>query len=98
MPAKRPKRARKPKSVDRWQQRVTRSDQSLELEPGVFTSDDPAEVARSLLRSAKKRERPFRAAMSVLVFHINRSGRNLTKSRRSVLKKAKAELRALRDG
>jgi hypothetical protein len=34
--------------------------------------------------------------MSVLVFHINRSGRNLSQARRATLERAKTELRALR--
>jgi len=65
----------------------------------VFTLDDPAAVARSLRRSAERSRRrksdPFRSAMSMLVFHINRAGRRLPKERKAVLEKAKEELRRL---
>ena len=97
MAARRAKR----RKVNRWQQRVTRNAQSLELEPGLFTRDDPKHIARSLLRAAarsKRKTAPFRSAMSVLVFYINRSGRKLAKSRRATLERAKVELRALAEG
>jgi hypothetical protein len=85
----------------RWSQRVTETSDALDLEPGVFTFDDPAEVARSLRRSAERSRRrkadPYRSAMSMLVFYINRAGRNLPKRRKKVLEKAKDELRALYD-
>jgi len=65
----------------------------------VFTWDDPRRIARSLKRSAEKSTRrkapPFRSAMSMLVFYINRAGRNLPEERRRILEKAKEELRKL---
>lgn len=38
---------------------------------------------------------PFRSAMSMLNFHINRSGRGLSAQRREILERAKGELRRL---
>ncbi len=70
---------------------------ALELEPGVFKADDPRRIARSLKRSAERSRRrkadPFRSAMSMLTFYINRGGRNLGRARRRVLDRAKEELR-----
>jgi hypothetical protein len=71
----------------------------MDLEAGIFTLDDPVEIARSLKRSADSSQRrktdPFRSAMSMLNFYINRAGRQLPDSRRARLEKAKDELRAL---
>lgn len=70
---------------------------ALDLEPGVFTRRTPREIALSLKRSAESSRRrkaePFRSAMSMLSFHINRGGRNLSPERRRVLAQAKQELR-----
>jgi hypothetical protein len=85
--------------VRRWSQRVTETSNALDLEEGVFRRDDPAAVARSLRRSAERSRRrkadPFRSAMSMLVFYINRAGKGLPAGRRRVLEAAKDELRAL---
>jgi hypothetical protein len=87
------------KRQKRWSQRVTETSNALDLEPGVFALDDPAAVARSLRRSAERSRRrksdPYRSAMSMLVFYINRAGAKLPKRRKAVLEKAKQELRAL---
>lgn len=88
-------------SPRRWSQRVTETSDALDLEPGVFTFDDPRRIARSLRRSAEESRRrkvdPFRSAMSMLVFYVNRAGSNLSERRRAVLEAAKDELRALYD-
>lgn len=82
-----------------WSGRVTRSSNALDLEPGVFTQDDPVAIARSLSRSAeastRRKSPPFRSAMSMLNFYINRAGKNLSKSRRNLLNQAKRELRRI---
>jgi hypothetical protein len=53
--------------------------------------------ARSLKRSAEQNHRrksdPFRSAMSMLTFYINRAGKNLPQRRRAILERAKDELR-----
>lgn len=85
----------------RWSQRVMAQSHALDLDPGVFTWDDPSRIARSLKRSAERSERrkaePFRSAMSMLTFYINRAGRTLSKLQRDRLAAAKDELRALFD-
>lgn len=72
---------------------------ALDLEPGVFTRGSPRAIALSLKRSAessrRRKSEPFRSAMSMLNFHINRAGKGLTPERRRVLNRAKQELRAV---
>jgi hypothetical protein len=84
---------------DRWSGRVTRESHALQLEEGVFTWKDPARIARSLRDSAEastaRRASPFRSAMSMLVFYINRAGSNLDEEQRKTLEQAKNELRKL---
>ena len=81
----------------RWSQHVTETSDALDLDHGVFARADPASIARSLKRSAERSRRrksdPFRSAMSMLVFYINRAGKHLGKQRRAVLERAKDELR-----
>ena len=76
---------------------MTRNSNALDLEPGVFTARTPREIARSLKRSAETSKRrkgsAYQSAMSMLNFYINRAGRNLPKSRLSVLNRAKGALR-----
>jgi hypothetical protein len=83
----------------RWSQRVTEQSNALDLEPGVFTWRDPRRIARSLKASAERSDRrktdPFRSAMSMLNFYINRAGRQLDEGQRLRLEAAKDELRAL---
>jgi hypothetical protein len=83
----------------KWSNRVTRESNALDLEEGVFTWRDPGRIARSLRRSAEASTRrkapPFRSAMSMLVFYINRAGTNLDDDQRRVLEQAKEELRRL---
>jgi hypothetical protein len=71
----------------------------LQLEDGVFTWKDPARIARSLQKSAEasteRKTTPFRSAMSMLVFYINRAGSALDDEQRAILEQAKTELRKL---
>jgi hypothetical protein len=80
-----------------WSADATSRSNALDLEAAVFTLDDPREIARSLKRSAEASERrkspPFRSAMSMLTFYMNRAGRNLSEERQRVLERAKNELR-----
>ena len=81
----------------RWSARVTRESDALDLERGVFTKRDPKRIAASLKRSAERSRRrkadPYRSALSMLTFYINRAGKNLPASRRRTLQRAKSELR-----
>jgi uncharacterized protein DUF3175 len=83
----------------RWSQRVTERSDALDLDPGVFTRSDPRSIARSLKRSAERSKRrkadPYRSAMSMLTFYVNRAGKSLSKTRRARLEAAKDELRRL---
>jgi hypothetical protein len=83
----------------KWSGRVTRESNALDLEQGVFTWKDPRRIALSLQRSAeasgRRKSSPFRSAMSMLVFYINRAGSNLDPQQREVLEAAKHELRKL---
>jgi hypothetical protein len=87
--------AGKPKS--RWSARVTRESNALDLSRGVFTWKDPNRIAGSLKRSAERSKRrksdPYRSALSMLTFYLNRAGKNLPAVRRKTLQRAKAELR-----
>ena len=87
------------KSAKRWSADVTKHSNALDLEREVFTWRDPARIARSLRdsaeRSTRKRGTPFQSAMSMLNFYINRAGRNLGGGQKTVLGKAKVELRKL---
>jgi hypothetical protein len=84
-------------TTKRWSARVTRSSNALDLEPEVFSGSDPKAIARSLKRSAERSRRrkadPYRSAMSMLTFYINRAGDKLPKKQLAVLEKAKDELR-----
>jgi hypothetical protein len=82
----------------RWSQHVTETSDALDLQRGVFSLRDPKKIAASLKRSAERSKRrkanPYRSALSMLTFYINRAGRNLPASRRKILTRAKDELRA----
>lgn len=80
-----------------WSDRVTRESNALDLEAKVFSQRSPAAIAASLKRSAERSRRrkspPYRSAMSMLTFYINRAGKNLSAGRRRILERAKGELR-----
>jgi hypothetical protein len=83
--------------VRRWSKRVTETSDALDLKGGVFTLRDPKQIAASLKRSAERSKRrktnPYRSALSMLTFYINRAGKNLPAARRKVLDRAKDELK-----
>jgi hypothetical protein len=83
------------KTARRWSQRVTRESDALDLNKGVFTWRDPKRIAASLKRSAQRRRKadPFRSALSMLTFYLNRAGKNLPAGRRKTLMRAKDEVR-----
>jgi len=86
-------------STRKWSQRVTETSDALDLQPDVFKLKDPKQIARSLKRSAEHSDRrksdPYRSAMSMLTFYINRAGHNLAAGQRRRLEDAKDEFRAL---
>jgi hypothetical protein len=86
-------------STTKWSAKVTRESHALDLEEGVFAWKDPKRIARSLKRSAdaskNRKAAPLLSAMSMLVFYINRAGKNLSEDQKRVLERAKDELRNL---
>lgn len=83
----------------KWSADVTEHSNALDIEKGIFKSGDAKKIARSLKRSAEQSHRrkaePFRSAMSMLTFYINRAGDNLSAGERKTLEAAKDELREL---
>jgi len=87
------------KTTRRWSQRVTDTSDALDLKQGVFTLKDPKRIAASLKRSAehssRRKANPYRSALSMLTFYINRAGSTLPKTQRTRLERAKGELKHL---
>jgi hypothetical protein len=85
-------------SAHRWSKDVTEHSNALDLRRDVFTLDDPKAIARSLKHSAteshRRKSSPYRSAMSMLTFYINRAGKSLGARQRRVLERAKDELRS----
>lgn len=86
-------------SKHRWSAGVTAHSNALDLDRSVFTWHDPHKIALSLKHSAehshRRKSEPYRSAMSMLTFYINRAGDNLGTKQRRVLERAKDELRAV---
>ena len=84
-------------SSKKWSHKVTEESDALDIERDVFKSGSAREIAKSLKRSAQRSHRrkssPFRSAMSMLTFYINRAGKNLPRKRKDTLENAKDELR-----
>ena len=98
--ARRKSAAKKPatrRPAEKWSQSVTDNSDAMDLKPDVFKLDDPKKIAASLKRSAERSHRrksaPYRSAMSMLTFYVNRAGHNLSDKRRRILERAKDELR-----
>jgi uncharacterized protein DUF3175 len=87
--------ARKPGK--KWSSEVTKHSRALALDQGVFTWKNPRRIAASLKHSAEvsqnRKASPFRSALSMLTFYINRAGKDLSAERRKTLERAKDELR-----
>ena len=83
----------------RWSAAVSEQSDALDLEARIFELDDPKHIAASLKRSAeassRRKAEPFRSAVSMLTFYVNRAGKNLPDDRRAILEQARGELRHL---
>ncbi len=94
-----PSRSHPAPTSKRWSQHVTETSDALTLEHAVFKLTDPKKIARSLKRSAEHSDRrksdPYRSAMSMLTFYINRAGHKLDATQHRHLEDAKDELRKL---
>jgi len=103
--AKEKKHPRKKKTTSgktrKWSAGITENSDALDLKQGVFTSDDPEKIAKSLENSAEKSTRKkgtsYQSAMSMLNFYINRAGKNLPAKKKKVLTKAKDLLKELHE-
>ncbi|OJU81655.1 MAG: hypothetical protein BGO10_08630 [Chlamydia sp. 32-24] len=84
--------------IKKWSKKVTETSDALDLEENVFKKS-PEQIAKSLKKSAENSERrkssPYRSAISMLTFYINRAGKNLSEQEKDNLEKAKNELRKL---
>ena len=82
-----------------WSQEVTDRSNALDLKQGVFKQKSPKRIAESLKDSADHSERrkadPYRSAMSMLTFYINRAGAQLQPEDKTKLERAKEELKKL---
>ena len=81
----------------RWSGAVTRRSNALDLKKKIFTSGNPDTIAASLKRSAehsrRRKSTPYRSAMSMLTFYINRAGKDLPAKQKRILERAKDALR-----
>jgi Protein of unknown function (DUF3175) len=95
--ARAPPKRGTPRARRKWSAAVTRNSNALDLERKVFAKAKPEAIARSLKRSAERSRRrkvaPYRSAMSMLTFYINRAGKNLSQRRRALLERTKVALR-----
>ncbi|HLO23714.1 MAG TPA: DUF3175 domain-containing protein [Methyloceanibacter sp.] len=89
--------AKSGKSTDKWSAEVTAHDHPFDLEPGLFASGSAQQIAAALKKSAEDPARhsndPYRTAMSMLDFYINRAGAKLSPAEFSKLDQTKAALR-----
>jgi hypothetical protein len=78
-------------TAHKWSQQVTDHSNALDLKQGVFKLKDPKRIAASLKDSAEHSERrhsdPYRSAMSMLTFYINRAGAQLQPEDKSKLER-----------
>ena len=85
------------KQTRKWSADVTEHSHALALKNKVFTGSNPKSIAASLKRSAEastqRKADPYRSAMSMLSFYINRAGKSLPAARKKTLERAKDELR-----
>src|SRR3954453_14130904 len=81
----------------RWSQRVTKESDALDLKQGVFKLTSAKKIATSLKRSPEHSPRPkpgpYRSALWMLTFYINRAGKTLPQTQRTRLERAKVELK-----
>ena len=94
-----PKAAKTTKTSEskRWSHHVMETSDAMDIQTDIFKEGTAQEIADSLKKSSTRSNRrkgtPFQSAMSMLNFYINRAGRNLPKSRRTILDNAKKRLR-----
>jgi hypothetical protein len=89
------------RTTRKWSANVTEHSHAMDTEKGIFTSSDPKRIARSLMRSSRashtRKSPPYRSAMSMLTFYINRGGKGMSARRKGILNRAKGELRHMHE-
>jgi putative cell wall-binding protein len=82
----------------KWSGTVTETSDAMDVADGTFKESDPKKIARAIEHDAETSKRrkstPYRSAMSMLTFYMNRAGSNLTAKQRKILEEAKDVLRA----
>jgi hypothetical protein len=85
------------KRGQRWSHHVMETSDAMDIEANIFKTGSAQSIAESLKRSSthsrRRKGTPYQSAMSMLNFYINRAGKNLPKTRRATLERAKRELR-----
>jgi hypothetical protein len=81
----------------RWIRKVQDTSNAMDLPPGIFTRR-PRAIAVGLKRAVARSDRwkartEYQSAMSMLTYHVNRSGRSLSRADRARFDAAKRELR-----
>jgi len=81
----------------KWSKHVSETSNAMDIAGGTFAQRDPKKIARAVERDAEQSDRrkssPYRSAMSMLTFYINRAGSNLSAKQRKTLEEAKQVLR-----
>lgn len=93
----RPRAGRARADARRWVRRVQQTSNAMDLPRGIFTRG-PRAIAQGLKRAVARSRRTkgrsnFQSAMSMLSYHVNRSGRSLSRADRARFDAAKRELR-----
>ncbi|MBC7451793.1 MAG: DUF3175 domain-containing protein, partial [Cytophagales bacterium] len=91
------KASSKPAAQKKWSAKVTKTSDASDVKADTFKSKNPTSIAKSLKKAAekstKKKASPFKSAMSMLNFYINRAGENLTDLQKKKFNKVKKNLR-----
>jgi Protein of unknown function (DUF3175) len=91
------KQAKQATRSKRWSHHVMETSDAMDIESDIFKTGSAESIAESLKRSSthsrRRKGTPFKSAMSMLNFYINRAGRKLPKTRRATLEQAKRKLR-----
>jgi hypothetical protein len=92
-----PKEAFTTNSGKKWSAEVTAHDHPFDLEPGLFANGSAQQIAAALKKSAEDPARgsddPYRTAMSMLDFYINRAGAKLSAEQSAKLDQVKPLLK-----
>jgi hypothetical protein len=85
------------KATNKWSAGVTAHDHPFDLEPGLFADGSAQQIASALKKSAEDPARgsddPYRTAMSMLDFYVNRAGSKLSAEQRVKFDQVKSALR-----